>query len=160
MKEIYVRNEAEFSRFLHAVYCDMELCAEWIYETYYNHYYIFLNYGDEEGNIRKVLFYEIDGSSINTIRDKHADEWDNVDFIIGIKNVKDFENWFYSLAGDKLLFPPLDKLFTEKKCYFKFLDHKEPDDQFVEIMIKYLADDETNSSNMGKKRKKKVRVII
>ncbi len=144
MKEIYVRDEAEFSRFLYAVYCDMELCAEWVYETYYDHNYIFLNYGDKEGNITKVLFYEIEGSSIDTIkaiRDKHADEWDNVEFIIGIKDVADFKYWFYAFVKNGVLFPPLDTLFTENECYFKFLDHNKPDDHnaFVEVVVKYLG---------------------
>jgi len=149
LKEVYVRDEAEFSRFLHAVYFRAELCAEWIYETYYDHNYMLLNCGDEEGNVKKVLFYEIDGSSINTIRDKHADEWDNVEFIIGIENVEDFKHWFDSFdqfclrsRGSKLLFPPLDKLFTEHECCFKFLDDSKPADQnvFVEIMVRYLGE--------------------
>ncbi len=151
MKEIYVRDAAELSKLLHVAYYDMELCAEWVYETYYDHNYIFLNHGDEEGSIKKILFYEIGGSSVDrikTIRGKHADEWDNVEFIIGIEGVEDFENWFYSLCKcGRLPFPPLDRLFTESECCFKFLDHKEYrksgnlDDQisFVEVMVKYLG---------------------
>jgi len=145
LKEVYIRDASEFSRFLQTVRWNMDLClcAEWIYETYYDHNYMLLNCGDREGNIEKVLFYEIDGFSINTIRDKHADEWDNVDFIIGIKNVKDFKYWFDSFAkGDKLLFPSLDKLFTEHEYCFKFLDDSKSDDQntFVEIMVRYLGE--------------------
>jgi len=143
LKEIYVRDTTDFNRFLHAVYHNMELCAKWVYETYYEHNYMFLNHGDEKGNIGKVLFYEIDGSSLNTIRDKHADKWDNVDLIIGIKDLEDFENSFYSLcSGYNLPFPPLDKLFTENECCFKFLDDSKPADQnvFVEIMVRYLGE--------------------
>jgi len=147
LKEVYVRDEAEFSRFLHAVYFRAELCAEWIYETYYDHNYILLNYGNVEGSIKKVLFYEIQDSlyqtsnAIKRIKNNHADEWDNVEFTVGIKNVEDFKYWFDSLSGERLLFPPLDKLFAEHECCFKFLDpYRKPDDDnaFMEITVKYL----------------------
>ncbi len=146
MKEIYVRDAAEFTRFLDAVQYkyDMELCAEWIYETYYDQKYMFLNHGDEEGNIKKMLFYNIKEPSItiNNIRKDYKGEWDNVELLIGIEDVEDFKNWFLSLLLEKrFLFPPLDKLFTENECYFKFVDSDKPDDPnyCMEIMVKYLG---------------------
>ncbi len=145
MKEIYVRDAAEFIRFLYAVQSDLELCAEWIYETYYDQKYMFLNHGDEEGNIKKVLFYNMKDPSItiSNIRKDHKDEWDNIELIIGIKDVEDFKDWSKLLRiNDRLLFPPLalDKLLTENECCFKFVDPYETDDpnDCVEIMVRYL----------------------